>query len=172
MRKRLEILGNLGNLGLLGNLGNLGLLGSLGHLERLGRLALLVALLGFVAACGGASREELASLAAKGYYTHLIHGEYEQFFEGMDQRTLPGDSTAQVLSADSAYRSQMLDNLRQFMARQEKEHHGILEVRVSNAATDTVQQFTNVFLVLCFGDSTNEEIVVPMVERNGSWRMK
>jgi hypothetical protein len=26
--------------------------------------------------------------------------------------------------------------------------------------------------VLCFGDSTNEEIAVPMVERNGAWRMK
>ncbi len=141
-------------------------------LRYLAYLAYLASLVGLVAACGGASKEELASLAAKGYYDHLIHGEYEQFYEGMDQRTLPGDSTAQVLSADSAYRSQMLDNLRQFMARQEKEHHGILEVRVSNATTDTVQQFTNVFLVLCFGDSTNEEIVVPMVERNGSWRMK
>ncbi len=114
-------------------------------------------------ACGSATKEELASLAAKGYYEHLIHGEYEQFYEGMDQREF---------TSEADYRSQMLDNLRQFMARQEKEHHGILEVRVSNAATDTVQQFTNVFLVLCFGDSTNEEIVVPMVERNGSWRMK
>ena len=114
-------------------------------------------------ACGSATKEELASLAAKGYYEHLIHGEYEQFYEGMDQREF---------TSEADYRSQMLDNLRQFMARQEKEHHGILEVRVSNAATDTVQQFTNVFLVLCFGDSTNEEVVVPMVERNGSWRMK
>lgn len=114
-------------------------------------------------ACGSATKEELASLAAKGYYEHLIHGEYEQFYEGMDQREF---------TSEADYRSQMLDNLRQFMARQEKEHHGILEVRVSNAATDTVQQFTNVFLVLCFGDSTNEEIVVPMVECNGSWRMK
>ena len=114
-------------------------------------------------ACGSATKEELASLAARGYYEHLIHGEYEQFYEGMDQREF---------TSEADYRSQMLDNLRQFMARQEKEHHGILEVRVSNAATDTVQQFTNVFLVLCFGDSTNEEIVVPMVERNGSWRMK
>ena len=114
-------------------------------------------------ACGSATKEELASLAAKGYYEHLIHGEYEQFYEGMDQREF---------TSEADYRSQMLDNLRQFMARQEKEHHGILEVRVSNAATDTVQQLTNVFLVLCFGDSTNEEIVVPMVERNGSWRMK
>ncbi len=126
------------------------------------KLAVMV-LLAVLAACGNATKEELAALAAKGYYDHLIHGEYEQFYEGMDQR---------ALSEEPAYRSQMLDNLRQFMARQEQEHRGVLEVRVSNATTDTVQQFTNVFLVLCFGDSTNEEIVVPMVERNGTWRMK
>ena len=123
----------------------------------------LVSLVFLVAACGGPSREELASLAAKGYYEHLIHGEYEQFYEVMDQRELSGEAS---------YRSQMLDNLRQFMARQEQEHRGVLEVRVSNATTDTVQQLTNVFLVLCFGDSTNEEVVVPMVERHGAWRMK
>ena len=126
------------------------------------KLAVMV-LLAVLAACGNATKEELAALAAKGYYDHLIHGEYEQFYEGMDQR---------ALSEEPAYRSQMLDNLRQFMAQQEQAHRGILDVRVSNATTDTVQQFTNVFLVLCFGDSTNEEIVVPMVERNGAWRMK
>ena len=129
----------------------------------------MIALLAALAACGSATKEELASLAAKGYYDHLIHGEYEQFYEGMDQRTLP-DGTA--LSDEAAYRSQMLDNLRQFMARQAQEHRGVLEVRVSNATTDTVQQLTNVFLVLCFAASTNEEIVVPMVERHGAWRMK
>ena len=127
------------------------------------RKLVVLVILAILAACGSATKEELASLAAKGYYDHLIHGEYEQFYEGMDQRELTGEAE---------YRSQMLDNLRQFMARQKKEHHGVLEVRVSNVTTDTVQQFTNVFLVLCFGDSTNEEIVVPMVERNGSWRMK
>ena len=129
----------------------------------------VIILLAVLVACGSATKEELASLAAKGYYDHLIHGEYEQFYEGMDQRTLP-DGTA--LSDEAAYRSQMLDNLRQFMARQAQEHRGVLEVRVSNATTDTVQQLTNVFLVLCFADSTNEEIVVPMVERHGAWRMK
>ena len=127
------------------------------------RKLVVLVILAILAACGSATKEELASLAAKGYYDHLIHSEYEQFYEGMDQREFTGEAE---------YRSQMLDNFRQFMARQEKEHHGVLEVRVSNVTTDTVQQFTNVFLVLCFGDSTNEEIVVPMVERNGSWRMK
>ena len=129
----------------------------------------MIVLLAVLTACGSATKEELASLAAKGYYDHLIHGEYEQFYEGMDQRTLPDGTT---LSDEAVYRSQMLDNLRQFMARQAQEHRGVLEVRVSNATTDTVQQLTNVFLVLCFADSTNEEIVVPMVERQGAWRMK
>ena len=129
----------------------------------------MIVLLAVLAACGSATKEELASLAAKGYYDHLIHGEYEQFYEGMDQRTLSDGTT---LSDEAVYRSQMLDNLRQFMARQAQEHRGVLEVRVSNATTDTVQQLTNVFLVLCFADSTNEEIVVPMVERQGAWRMK
>ena len=129
----------------------------------------VIVLLAVLAACGSATKEELASLAAKGYYDHLIHGEYEQFYEGMDQRTLSDGTT---LSDEAVYRSQMLDNLRQFMAQQEQAHRGILDVRVSNATTDTVQQLTNVFLVLCFADSTNEEIVVPMVERQGTWRMK
>ena len=152
----------------LGLLGYLGWLGNLGSLGRLGRLGMLV-MLGLVASCASPTKEELASLAAKGYYDHLIHGEYEQFYEGLDHRTLSDGTT---LSTDSAYRSQMLDNLRQFMAQQEQAHRGVLEVRVSNATTDTVQQLTNVFLVLCFADSTNEEVVVPMVERHGAWRMK
>lgn len=123
----------------------------------------LILLIVILAACGNASKEELASLAAKGYYDHLIRGEYEQFLEGVDQRER---------MADDDYRSQLLDCYEQFMAQQTTAHRGILEVRVSNAKTDTIQKITNVFLVLCYGDSTNEEIVVPMVERNGSWRMK
>ena len=155
----------LGLLGYLGRLGKLGLLGNLGRLVRLEMLVMLVLL----ASCGSATKEELASLAAKGYYDHLIHGEYEQFYEGLDHRTLSDGTT---LSTDSAYRSQMLDNLRQFMAHQEQAHRGVLEVRVSNATTDTVQQLTNVFLVLCVADSTNEEIVVPRVERHGAGRKR
>ena len=134
---------------------------SVGHqLVRLERLGLLVflALLG----CSQPTPEELASLAAKGYYDHLIHGEYESFLEGLD------------LLDDPEYRSQLLDNYQQFMATQQSSHGGIREVRIVRAKTDSIQlqPYTNVFLTLCFGDSTNEEIVVPMVERDGRWRMR
>jgi hypothetical protein len=104
----------------------------------------------------------MASLAAKGYYEHLLQGEFEHFLKGK-------------VGADSlpeGYREQLLGGYRQFMAQQEKLHHGILDVRIANAKADSLLHYTNVFLVLCFGDSTNEQIAVPMVEQNGSWRMK
>lgn len=123
-------------------------------------LILLVVLL---AACSGPSKEEMASLAAKGYYEHLIKGETEQFLAGK-------------VGADSlpkSYRSQLLDAYRQFVAQQEQKHLGIQEVLIVRAQTDSLVDYTNVFLTLCFGDSTNEEIVVPMVEQGeGHWRMR
>ena len=81
------------------------------RLADLVRLAWLVILVAIVA-CGDVSKEELASMAAKGYYDHLIQGEYEQFLEGSD-----------MLPEDAAYRSQLLDNYRQFMEAQQKDHN-------------------------------------------------
>ena len=123
----------------------------------------LILLMVLLAACSGPSKEEMASLAAKGYYEHLIKGETEQFLAGK-------------VGADSlpkSYRSQLLDAYRQFVAQQEQKHLGIQEVLVVRAQTDSLVDYTNVFLTLCFGDSTNEEIVVPMVEQGeGRWRMR
>ena len=129
-------------------------------MRRLPFLLLFLLLLG--ACAGGPTPEELASLAAEGYYKHLMHGEYDQFMAGKDGLdSMPDD-----------YREQMQAAFKQYMAQQEEVHRGILDVRVSNAKTDSSLHLTNVFLVLCYGDSTNEEIAVPMVEREGRWRMR
>ena len=127
------------------------------------RLPYLLLFLLFLGACGGGTTpEELASLAAEGYYRHLLRGEYEQFMAGKDGLDdMPDD-----------YREQMRAAYKQYMAQQKEVHRGILDVRVSNAKTDSSLHLTNVFLVLCYGDSTNEEITVPMVEREGRWRMR
>lgn len=123
-------------------------------------LLTLIVLLG--AACNSEpSREELAGLAAKGYYQHLISGEYDQFIDGR----LAADS----LPAD--YRSQLIEGYKQYIAQQQA-RQGITEVRVSRAYTDSLAGYTSVLLMLCYGDSTTEEVVVPMVEHHGRWRMK
>lgn len=133
------------------------------------RRLVIIAVLGLLAGCGSPTPEELASLAAKGYYDHLIHGEYEEFLEGVD---VPEYLDVRYKDGQDSYYDQQLDNYRQFMAQQHEAHHGIREVRIVRAKTDSVLHYTQVFLTLCFGDSTNEEIVVPMVEREGRWRMK
>lgn len=118
------------------------------------------------------SKEQLASMAAKGYYEHLARGEYDQFLEGLDKMTFM-DSLEMAKEPRLSYRTQLTDNLRQFMAQLEEKHGGICDVSVSNVRIDTLVDYTSVFLVLCFNDSTKEEIVVPMIEReNGSWRMR
>ena len=132
-----------------------------GWLDKLAGLAVLVMLVSLVS-CSGASREELASLAAKGYYQHLIDGDYDHFLEGrLMADSLPDD-----------YRSQLIDGYSQFIDQQVKTRGGINEVRISRAFTDSTLQYTSVLLMLCYGDSTTEEVVVPMVERDGRWMMK
>ncbi len=130
-------------------------------MRKLVYLVLLVSLAQW-AACSSPTREELASLAAKGYYQHLIEGDFDHFLEGRVMAdSLPDD-----------YRSQLIDGYSQFLAQQVKARGGINEVRISRAFTDSTQQYTSVLLMLCYGDSTSEEVVVPMVERNGRWMMK
>ena len=126
------------------------------------KLVYLILIVIVVACSTGVSREEQAALAAKGYYTHLVQGEYEQFIEGR----LMADS----LPAD--YRSQLIEGYKQFVAQQLEARKGIQEVSVSRAYTDSLAGYTNVLLMLCYGDSTTEEVVVPMVERDGRWMMK
>ena len=126
------------------------------------KLVCLILIVIVVACSTGVSREEQAALAAKGYYTHLVQGEYEQFVEGRFM--------ADSLPAD--YRSQLIEGYKQFVAQQLEARKGIQEVSVSRAYTDSLAGYTNVLLMLCYGDSTTEEVVVPMVERNGRWMMK
>ncbi|QVJ81989.1 hypothetical protein SAMN04487826_2730 [Prevotella sp. khp1] len=126
------------------------------------KLVYLILIVIVVACSTGVSREEQAALAAKGYYTHLVQGEFEQFVEGRFM--------ADSLPAD--YRSQLIEGYKQFVAQQLEARKGLQEVSVSRAYTDSLAGYTNVLLMLCYGDSTTEEVVVPMVERNGRWMMK
>lgn len=124
------------------------------------------ALLGLAAwllvACSRPDPSEVAARVAKQYYEQLIAGRYADFV----------DAHYQPDSIPATYREQLITNAKMYMAQQQADHHGIREVRVARAQTDTAGRQAQVFLVLCFGDSVNEEVVVPMVEHRGTWYLR
>ena len=104
-----------------------------------------------------------ASQAAERNYQHLLAGRYNDFLNGR----------AGADSMPSAYREQLITAYQEFMAQQRLSHGGLLSLQVSNARRDsTLGGLMQVFLVLSYADGTQEEIVVPMVEHNGEWKMK
>lgn len=119
----------------------------------------------FLAACGkapAASPEELASAVAKSSYEALYNHHPELYL----------DARAGADEMPQSYRSQLLDAYRLHTKEVESRHKGVKRISVSDAQRDSTLQLMQVFLVLEYGDSTHEEIVVPMVEHQGQWLMK
>lgn len=106
--------------------------------------------------------QEGARAAAEAYYNLLLNGDYRQFLNGR----------AGADSIPESYSEQLMAGYRQFMAEQQQEHLGISSLQATRAEMDTTLQVMQVFLQLCYGDSTQEEIVVPMVSYKGVWMMK
>ena len=105
---------------------------------------------------------ELAVRAAKVYYDYLIAGNFEAYVDGFYRPdSIPG-----------SYREQLIVNAKQYMAGMRTRHSGVSDIVVTRAETDTLGDYTNVFMLITFADSIREEIVVPMVKRGNEWKMK
>ncbi len=123
---------------------------------------------GFVAAAvvyscrNGKTVDFAAANQAKAYYELLTKEKFGNFVAGM---YLPEQ-------IPESYRQQLEDNIRMYVGELNQEYGGLREVRVVNCVNDSVQPTANAFLMLCFGDSTIEEVVVPMVKHEGKWLMK
>ena len=115
------------------------------------------------AACSSSETPEVkAALAARQYYEHLQKGEYRQFVDGhVGSEHWP-----------EAYRSQLIDNAKMFVAKINKERGGLDSVFVANCKVDESGQKANAFLLLCFKDKDREEIVVPIIAIEDTWRMQ
>ena len=119
-------------------------------------------LAGLMWGCAKPDPADVAAQAAKQYYDYLLEGKYEAFVDGKFRpESIPG-----------SYRDQLIMNMKMFIGQQEREHRGIKETRVVNAEADTARHKANVFLVFCYGDSTVEEVLVPMVESKGIWYLR
>lgn len=105
---------------------------------------------------------EVAARAAKQYYDYLLEGKFEAFVDGRYQpEAIP-----------ASYRDNLISLAKMFVSQQELEHRGLKETRIVNAQADTARHEASVFLVFCYGDSTSEEVLVPMVESRGLWYLR
>ena len=126
-------------------------------------LVILAAML--VIACGGTGGDnpsEMAGRTAKLYYENLLHGRYDVFVDGFYRPD----------SIPSSYRSQLIDNARMYVAQMNDDHHGLARIDLIRATADTARNEGRAFLLLCFADSTREEVVVPMVRIENLWMMR
>ena len=110
----------------------------------------------------GPDPAQVAARTAKLYYDNLLHGRYDVYVDGYYRPD----------SIPASYRSQLIDNARMYVAQQNDEHGGVHRVEVMRATADTVRNEGRAFLLLCFADSTREEVVVPMVRVRGLWMMR
>jgi hypothetical protein len=131
-------------------------------MKRIFSFILLFALCSLAACDYGNSPADIAGQTAKQYYEWLLQGKYDQFVDGQYRPD----------SIPASYRAQLVANAKMFMTQQKDEHRGIREIRIMNADADTVRHVANAYLVFTYGDSTNEEVVVPMVQHKGVWYMK
>ena len=131
----------------------------------------ILALAWLAAGCSKPSAEEQASQAALSYYQQLVDGRADDVLSGRAEAdSLPDDYRRQLSAAFSRY----LDDIR-------SKHGGLAAVSLSAnpARRDSIptadgrwQHVVYTFLLLQFGDSTHEEITVPMVERDGEWHVR
>ncbi len=123
-----------------------------------------IVLVAFSACTQAPTAEEEAARAAQSYYQLLQDNQLDMFIQGK----------AGIDSLPSGYRMQMLKVYEQYLNEIKEKHNGINEVGISEnvGRYDPSKQFVYAFLMVSFGDSTQEEITVPMVENNGKWIMK
>ena len=124
-------------------------------------LYLFVAMV-IVACTSSLDEGEVAARAAKEYYGYLLQGNIASFVDGHYRPD----------SIPDTYREQLITNTKMYVNQQNEEHRCIKDIRIVDTKTDMQKHAANVFLVLSFGDSTSEEIVVPMVESGGVWYLR
>ena len=123
----------------------------------------LIGLMGLVG-CQEVSLEQQAAEAAQSYYQRLLDGYPDGF--------LAGKAAYDEMPAD--YRDQLVKANEQYMKDVEQKHNGLRSVVVSPnvGRIDSTLHVVYAFLLLSYGDSTKEEVTVPMVQVDGDWKMR
>lgn len=95
-------------------------------------------------------------------YNHYIKGEYDMYLKCVHSYdSIPG-----------RYFSSLVNVLKQAAENEKKERNGIVGVKAIAENTNDKGTYSVVRLDITYGDSTKEEIAVPVVKFNGKWRLK
>ena len=124
----------------------------------------LMGLIGLMGCSEELTPEQQAAEAAQSYYQRLLDGYPDGFLVGK----------ANYDQYPSDYRQQLVKANELFMEDMKQKHNGLRAVAVSPnvGRTDTTLHVVYTFLLLSYGDSTQEEVTVPMVQVDGEWKMK
>ena len=131
---------------------------------RRGFIIGLMGLIGLMGCSEELTPEQQAAEAAQGYYQRLLDGYPDGFLAAKaayDQ--MPEDYREQLVKANELYMKDM-----------QQKHDGLRSVAISPnvGRTDTALHVVYAFLLLSYGDATQEEVTVPMVLVDGEWKMK
>lgn len=130
---------------------------------RHGCIAFAIAAVVMMAACSRTvDQEQLVANTALLYCQYLIDGKYDDFVAGIDQRVQPA----------AGYTEQLRDNAKMFVAAQAKTRGGLVGIDVAGAEVSPKEHTAAAFILLHYADSTMEQVVLPMVERDGVWLMR
>ncbi len=122
-------------------------------------------------ACASKTPEEQATEAALDYYQTLLDGKAD----GLQAAKVTDDSIC------AEYQGQLGKVYQHYIDDMQRLHQGLKAVRISDnqARRDSIlqkdgrwEQVIYAFLILSFNDSTEEQIAVPMVQRQEEWHIK
>ena len=109
----------------------------------------------------GNDDHEAVRQAAEQYYGYLIDGDVDRYMRGLaDYDSLP-----------ESYRNELRDMFLQYLDREQTMRRGI---QSAEAVRDTLVDslHAHVFLDIQFGDSTREQVSLPLVRTAKGWRMR
>ena len=127
------------------------------------KAAYIIFVLTFLLSCseGGTNLADFSSKgarrAAEYFYSLLANGQGQGYVDNMHETS----------SMDSCKYVQFVDLMNQFLHEEKELRGGILHAKANrDTIVDTVSM---VFLDVQFGDSTREEIMLPVVYTRGRW---
>ena len=132
------------------------------------KAVLVLLLVTSITACKNSRSPEEAAQAeamavAQACYDRLLEGDYDGFLA----------FRADIDDIPEAMRPQLADAYKMYMATEEQLHKGVKKFTATRAERDTTLNTMQVFMILDYGDGTQEEVTVQMVSTpEGQWRMK